>query len=43
MEHIIGAMDKCGSFGCYIETAKANNLEPYKHLRYLFEKIPFAE
>ena len=26
-----------------IETAKANNLEPYKYLRYLFEKIPFAE
>ncbi len=25
-----------------IETAKANNLEPYKYLRYLFEKIPFA-
>ena len=26
-----------------IETAKANGLEPYKYLRYLFEKIPFAE
>ena len=26
-----------------IETAKANNLEPYKYLRYLFEKIPFVE
>lgn len=26
-----------------IETAKANNLEPYKYLRYLFEKLPFAE
>jgi len=26
-----------------IETAKANNLEPYKYLRYLFENIPFAE
>lgn len=25
-----------------IETAKANNLEPYKYLRFLFEKIPFA-
>lgn len=24
-----------------IETAKANNLEPYKYLRYLFEKFPF--
>lgn len=23
-----------------IETAKANNLEPYKYLRYLFEKLP---
>lgn len=26
-----------------IETAKANDLEPYSFLRYLFEKIPFAE
>lgn len=26
-----------------IETAKANNLEPYKYLRYLLEKIPFVE
>jgi transposase len=25
-----------------IETAKANNLEPYKYLRYLFEKLPSA-
>ena len=25
-----------------IETAKANKLEPYKYLRYLFEKLPFA-
>jgi transposase len=25
-----------------IETAKANGLEPYKYLRYLFEKLPFA-
>jgi transposase len=25
-----------------IETAKANALEPYKYLRYLFEKLPFA-
>jgi transposase len=26
-----------------IETAKANKLEPYRYLRYLFEKLPFAE
>lgn len=26
----------------FIETAKANNLEPYRYLRYLFEKLPFA-
>jgi len=26
-----------------IETAKANNLEPYKYLRYLFERLPLAE
>ena len=25
-----------------IETARANALEPYKYLRYLFEKLPFA-
>lgn len=26
-----------------VETAKANGLEAYKYLRYLFEKLPFAE
>lgn len=26
-----------------VETAKANNLEPYRYLRYVFEKIPLAE
>ena len=26
-----------------VETAKANKVEPYKYLRYLFEKLPFAE
>ena len=26
-----------------IETAKANGLDPYKYLRYLFENLPFAE
>lgn len=26
-----------------IESAKANLLEPYKYLRYLFEKLPFAQ
>ena len=25
-----------------VESAKANDLEPYKYLRYLFEKLPFA-
>ncbi len=25
-----------------IETAKANGLEPYRYLRYLIEKLPFA-
>ncbi len=32
---------------CYIysliESAKANALEPYKYLRYFFEKLPFAK
>ena len=33
------------SAGLYslIETAKANGLEPYKYLRYLFEHLPFAD
>ncbi len=26
-----------------IETAKANNLEPYWYLRYLFDRLPLAE
>ncbi len=26
-----------------VETAKANHLDPYKYLRYLFEKLPFAK
>jgi len=26
-----------------IETAKANELEPYRYLRYLFERLPVAE
>ncbi len=26
-----------------VETAKANNLEPYNYLKYLSEKLPFAE
>ncbi|MBF0557070.1 MAG: transposase domain-containing protein, partial [Nitrospirae bacterium] len=25
-----------------IETAKANGLEPYKYLRYIFEQLPYA-
>jgi transposase len=31
------------TFFSLIETAKANNLEPYAYLRYLFEKLPAAE
>ncbi len=26
-----------------IETAKANDLEPYRYLRYLFERLPMAQ
>lgn len=26
-----------------VETAKANNVEPYKYLRYIFEKLPLAK
>ncbi|MBF0408450.1 MAG: transposase domain-containing protein [Candidatus Riflebacteria bacterium] len=28
---------------CTLETAKANNLEPYSYLRYLFTYLPSAE
>jgi transposase len=31
------------AFFTLIETAKANGLEPYAYLRYLFEKLPFAQ
>jgi len=31
------------TFFTLIETAKANGLEPYSYLRYLFEKLPFAQ
>jgi len=36
-----GAAASAGLYSL-IETAKANGLEPYKYLRYLFEKLPFA-
>jgi transposase len=26
-----------------IESAKANNLEPYRYLRYIFDRLPHAE
>jgi hypothetical protein len=26
---------------CLVETAKANNLNPYEYLIYIFEKLPF--
>lgn len=31
------------TFFTLIETAKVNGLEPYAYLRYLFEKLPFAQ
>ena len=31
------------TFFTLIETAKANGLEPYAYLRYLFEKLPFSQ
>ena len=31
------------TFFSLVETAKANGLEPYKYLRYIFEKLPLAE
>ena len=34
--------DASATFFSLIETAKANGLEPYAYLRYLFEKLPLA-
>ena len=31
------------TFFSLVETAKANGLEPYRYLRYIFEKIPLAQ
>ena len=30
------------TFYSLIESAKANGLEPYRYLRYIFEKLPFV-
>jgi transposase len=35
--------DASAAFFSLIETAKANGLEPYSYLRYLFENLPLAE
>ncbi len=35
--------DASAAFFSLIETAKANGLEPYAYLRYLFENLPLAE
>ena len=35
--------DACAIIFSLIETAKANGLEPYAYLRYLFAKLPFAK
>lgn len=37
------APDASAAIYSIIETAKANKLEPYRYLRYLFAKIPFVE
>lgn len=37
-----GAKSSCGIYSL-VETAKQNNVEPYKYLAYLFEKSPYAE
>jgi len=31
------------TFYSLVETAKANRLEPYNYLRYIFEKLPLAQ
>jgi len=31
------------TFYSLVETAKANGLEPYNYLRYIFEKLPLAQ
>lgn len=35
--------DASAAFYSLIETAKANNLEPYWYLRYLFSRLPYCE
>jgi transposase len=40
--HAEGA-NASGFFYSLIETCKANGLEPYRYLRYLFERLPYAE
>jgi hypothetical protein len=35
--------DASATFFSLIETARANGLEPYAYLRYLFAKLPFAK
>jgi transposase len=35
--------EAAAAFYSLIETAKANSLEPYSYLRYIFEKLPLAE
>lgn len=39
---VAGANASAGLYSL-VETAKANNLEPYKYLRHLFEKLPLAK
>ena len=38
-----GGAEASATIYSLVETAKANSLEPYKYLRYLFEKLPFAQ
>jgi transposase len=36
-------VEAAATFYSLVETAKANGLEPYSYLRYIFEKLPLAE
>jgi transposase len=41
--HHPNGADAAATFYSLIETAKSCGLEPYQYLRYIFEKIPYAQ
>lgn len=39
----VGGANACANLYSLIETAKANNIEPYRYLVALFKKLPLAQ